>query len=56
MRLSTLADRDDERSVAVIRAALDAGATLLDTADSYSVAKGDFIERVLAELRRSRRL
>ena len=35
MRLSTDRGRDDERSVAVIRAALDAGATLLDTADSY---------------------
>jgi aryl-alcohol dehydrogenase-like predicted oxidoreductase len=35
MRLSTAADRDDERAVAVIRAALDAGATLLDTADAY---------------------
>jgi aryl-alcohol dehydrogenase-like predicted oxidoreductase/histidinol phosphatase-like enzyme len=35
MRLSTSADRDDVRSIAVIRAALDAGATLLDTADAY---------------------
>lgn len=35
MRLSTLADRDDDRSVAVIRAALDAGATLLDSSDAY---------------------
>src|SRR5687767_15916942 len=35
MRLSTAADRDDERAVSVIRAALDAGATLLDTADAY---------------------
>jgi aryl-alcohol dehydrogenase-like predicted oxidoreductase/histidinol phosphatase-like enzyme/predicted kinase len=37
MRLSTAADRrgDDERAIAVIRTALDAGATLLDTADSY---------------------
>src|SRR5689334_5398628 len=35
MRLSTAADRDDERSIAVIHAALDAGATLLDTADAY---------------------
>jgi aryl-alcohol dehydrogenase-like predicted oxidoreductase len=35
MRLSTLADRDEERSIAVIHAALEAGVTLLDTADSY---------------------
>lgn len=35
MRLSTLREREDERSVEVIRAALDAGATLLDTADAY---------------------
>jgi aryl-alcohol dehydrogenase-like predicted oxidoreductase/histidinol phosphatase-like enzyme len=35
MRLSTEADRDDERSVSVIHTALDAGATLLDTADAY---------------------
>jgi aryl-alcohol dehydrogenase-like predicted oxidoreductase/histidinol phosphatase-like enzyme len=41
MRLSTRAERDDERSVAVIRAALDAGASLLDTADSYSLDDGD---------------
>ena len=41
MRLSTAVDRDDERGVAVIRAALDAGATLLDTADSYGLDEGD---------------
>ncbi len=35
MRLSTARDRDEERGVAVIRAALDAGATLLDTSDAY---------------------
>ncbi len=35
MRLSTAADRDDDRAMVVIRTALDAGATLLDTADSY---------------------
>ena len=35
MRLSTTADRDDERAVAVLHAALDAGATFLDTADAY---------------------
>ena len=35
MRLSTAPDRDDDRSLIVIRTALDSGATLLDTADSY---------------------
>ena len=35
MRLSTAPDRDDERAVAVIHAALDAGVRLLDTADAY---------------------
>ena len=35
MRLSTVAERDDARSVDVIHAALDAGATILDTADTY---------------------
>jgi aryl-alcohol dehydrogenase-like predicted oxidoreductase len=41
MRLSTVPDRDDERGVAVIRAALDAGATLLDTADAYCLDERD---------------
>ena len=35
MRLSTAADRDDDRAVAVLHAAFDAGATFLDTADAY---------------------
>jgi aryl-alcohol dehydrogenase-like predicted oxidoreductase/predicted kinase len=35
MRLSTAVDRDEARGIAVIRAALDGGATLLDTADAY---------------------
>src|SRR5262245_61573134 len=35
MRLSTPPDRDDDRGIAVIHAALDAGVTLLDTADAY---------------------
>lgn len=35
MRLSTVAERDDARSVAVIHAALDAGVRLLDTSDAY---------------------
>ena len=41
MRLSTAADRDDERGIAVVRAALDAGATLLDTANAYCLDEGD---------------
>lgn len=36
MRLSTDAERDDARSLAVLEAALDAGITLLDTADAYA--------------------
>jgi aryl-alcohol dehydrogenase-like predicted oxidoreductase/histidinol phosphatase-like enzyme/predicted kinase len=35
MRLSTEPDRDEANGVAVIHAALDAGVTLLDTADAY---------------------
>ena len=35
MRLSTEPDRDDERSLAVLHAAFDAGVTLFDTADAY---------------------
>ena len=35
MRLSTAPDRDDERSIAVLHAAFDAGVTFLDTADAY---------------------
>jgi aryl-alcohol dehydrogenase-like predicted oxidoreductase/histidinol phosphatase-like enzyme len=41
MRLSTRPERDDELAIAVIRAALDGGATLLDTADSYCIDDGD---------------
>lgn len=41
MRLSTAPDRDDARSIAVIRAALDAGATVLDTADAYGQSEDD---------------
>ncbi len=41
MRLSTTADRDDERGIAVIHAALDAGAMLLDTADAYCLDERD---------------
>ena len=35
MRLSTEPERDDARSIAVLHAALEAGITLLDTADAY---------------------
>jgi len=41
MRLSTLPDRDDARAIAVIHAALDAGVTLLDTADAYALDDTD---------------
>jgi aryl-alcohol dehydrogenase-like predicted oxidoreductase len=41
MRLSTTKDRDDARSVAVIHAALDAGATLLDSADAYCLDESE---------------
>ena len=57
MRLSTLRDRDDIRSIAVIHAALDAGARLLDTADSYCLddTETGHNERLVAEaLRRWR--
>ena len=51
MRLSTAADRDEARSLAVIHAALDAGATLLDTADAYCHDEADFghNERLVAK-------
>ena len=50
MRLSTEPDRDDERSIAVLHAALDAGVTLLDTADSYCWTDDDIghNERLIA--------
>jgi aryl-alcohol dehydrogenase-like predicted oxidoreductase/histidinol phosphatase-like enzyme len=35
MRLSTSTDRDEERAIAVLHAALDAGATVLDTSNAY---------------------
>ena len=51
MRLSTVPDRDDARSIAVIRAALDAGATVLDTADAYCHHDGEtgHNERLIAQ-------
>ena len=57
MRLSTDAARDDDRGRAVIAAAIDAGVTLLDTADAYAHDDADaghnerLIAAVLAGLR-----
>ncbi len=50
MRLSTDPDRDDDRSIAVLRAALDAGTTLFDTADAYGHDERDLghNERLIA--------
>lgn len=50
MRLSTDADRDDDRSIAVLHAAFDAGVTLLDTADAYGHNEPDIghNERLIA--------
>jgi aryl-alcohol dehydrogenase-like predicted oxidoreductase len=55
MRLSTLPDRDPENGVQVIHAALDAGATLLDTADAYCLDDADtgHNERLIAEALRT---
>src|SRR5688500_10260032 len=55
MRLSTLPDRDPAPSIRVIHAALDAGATLLDTADVYCLDENDIghNERLIAEALRS---
>lgn len=41
MRLSTVPPRDPARGIAVIHAALDAGALLLDTADAYGLDEND---------------
>src|SRR4029079_9151935 len=41
MRLSTESDRDDNRSIAVLHAAFDAGVTLVDTADAYCLDAAD---------------
>jgi aryl-alcohol dehydrogenase-like predicted oxidoreductase/histidinol phosphatase-like enzyme len=41
MRLSTSPERDAERAIAVLHAALDAGATFLDTADAYCLDESD---------------
>jgi aryl-alcohol dehydrogenase-like predicted oxidoreductase len=41
MRLSTVHDRDEDRAIQVIRATLDAGATLLDSANAYCHDESD---------------
>jgi aryl-alcohol dehydrogenase-like predicted oxidoreductase/histidinol phosphatase-like enzyme len=41
MRLSTESDRNDERSLAALHAAFDAGVTLVDTADAYALDASD---------------
>jgi aryl-alcohol dehydrogenase-like predicted oxidoreductase/histidinol phosphatase-like enzyme len=50
MRLSTDADRDEAQAIAVLHAALDAGVTLLDTADAYCRDDGEIghNERLIA--------
>jgi aryl-alcohol dehydrogenase-like predicted oxidoreductase/predicted kinase len=50
MRLSTDPERDDERSVTVLHAALDAGVTFFDTANAYCWTNDDIghNERLLA--------
>src|SRR5262249_52343427 len=50
MRLSTAPDRDDERSIAVLHAALDAGVRFLDTADVYARDESEIghTERLIA--------
>jgi aryl-alcohol dehydrogenase-like predicted oxidoreductase/predicted kinase len=55
MRLSTAPDRDDSRSIAVIHAALDAGATLLDTSNAYchDATETGHNERLIAEALRT---
>jgi aryl-alcohol dehydrogenase-like predicted oxidoreductase/predicted kinase len=55
MRLSTAADRDDERSIEVLHAALDAGVTFLDTADAYAWSHEEVghNERLIARALRS---
>jgi len=56
MRLSTDADRDEERALATVGAAVDAGISVFDTARAYGLDEGDagHNERLLARaLRRS---
>jgi aryl-alcohol dehydrogenase-like predicted oxidoreductase/histidinol phosphatase-like enzyme len=55
MRLSTAAGRDEETAIAVIQAALDEGAVLLDTADAYCRDESErgHNERLIAEALRT---
>jgi aryl-alcohol dehydrogenase-like predicted oxidoreductase/histidinol phosphatase-like enzyme len=55
MRLSTLLTRDGARGIAVIHAALDAGVTLLDTADAYCLDESEVghNEQLIAEALRT---
>jgi aryl-alcohol dehydrogenase-like predicted oxidoreductase/histidinol phosphatase-like enzyme len=50
MRLSTEPDRDEARALATVHAALDAGVTLLDTADAYcrDASEAGHNERLIA--------
>ena len=41
MRLSTERERDEERGLTVLHAALDGGVTFLDTADAYCLDESD---------------
>ena len=62
MRLSTAPDRDEQRAVATLHAALDAGVTLLDTADAYALDENELghnerlVARALASWRGDRAL
>jgi len=55
MRLSTVEPRDPMRAIAVIHAALDAGVTLLDTADAYCLNDSEtgHNERLIAQALKS---
>jgi aryl-alcohol dehydrogenase-like predicted oxidoreductase len=57
MRLSTDTDRDEERAIATIQAALDAGVTAFDTARAYGLDESEHghNERLLARAIASRR-
>lgn len=55
MRLSTISERDDERGVAVLHAAFDAGVRVVDTADVYCWNERDIghNERLIAQALRT---
>lgn len=56
MRLSTAPDRDDDRGLAVLCAAIDAGVDVIDTADAYGLDDADagHSERLVARARAAR--